>query len=471
MRVPIPVMWMGTQVCKERFLSFAKSTKGEKIMKKNILKSIFMLFIFLVLCSNNGKLTVQAKNKYDKTIFINVKKSSRIIAPVKKGHVKWSVSRPSVLSVKKIAKYQYRITGKKVGQAIVKIKTSKKTYAYRVKVENPRLSKRTASVTVGSKITLKMMGTEAKITWKTSNKKVASIKKISEEQYQVIGRKIGTAKISAKVNGTIRTCTIKVTAKKTNNIPDTTTPVTSNVEKITLNEYSLTLYAGDSYQLYATISPLSAGNKKVTWSSGDPSLVSVTSDGLVKVSSDFNGESGYDIAIRAQCDGKKAVCWVHLPSRREQSKSILTNWIQRNYTSYSNGSYTYAIGRTSGSLLDIWAVNYDTSTKNISLGFARTQENFLCEIEIELSGLNGIFYYYWGESDYNSPSSKTSLPIASFTGYNLKFGYPLSDSASANSRRNSWFRYGMGGWNDIFNMAGLTYRDLGFTGYTAPVSF
>ena len=54
-----------------------------------------------------------------------------------------------------------------------------------------------------------------------------------------------------------------------------------HVESVSLNKSSLSLTKGDSERLIATVSPVNASIKSVTWSSSDTSVAEVSSDGIV----------------------------------------------------------------------------------------------------------------------------------------------------------------------------------------------
>lgn len=81
------------------------------------------------------------------------------------------------------------------------------TYASSIK-----LNKKTATVTVGSSITLtaSVSGKSKTITWSSSNKAIATV-----VNGKVTGKKAGTATITAKANGQTATCKITVKAKLT----------------------------------------------------------------------------------------------------------------------------------------------------------------------------------------------------------------------------------------------------------------
>lgn len=69
-----------------------------------------------------------------------------------------------------------------------------------------KLNKTSAVMTVGTKLTLKMKGTKKKVTWKSSNKQVASVSK----KGVVKAKKKGSAIITATVNKKKYKCKIQV---------------------------------------------------------------------------------------------------------------------------------------------------------------------------------------------------------------------------------------------------------------------
>jgi len=69
-----------------------------------------------------------------------------------------------------------------------------------------RLNKKTAVMTVGTKLKLRVKGTKNKVTWRSSGKKIAAVTK----KGVVTARKKGTVRITAKVNGKKYVCRIQV---------------------------------------------------------------------------------------------------------------------------------------------------------------------------------------------------------------------------------------------------------------------
>ncbi len=103
------------------------------------------------------------------------------------------------------------------------------------------------------------------ITWSSRSPQIASV----DEYGMVTGLRKGNAVIDAKAadgSRTVGSFTVTVAQKPTG---------------MTLNETVMNLVAGKKGQLHATISPASANDKSVTWSSSDPSIVTVNEQGQV----------------------------------------------------------------------------------------------------------------------------------------------------------------------------------------------
>ncbi|MDE6312354.1 MAG: Ig-like domain-containing protein [Lachnospiraceae bacterium] len=138
-----------------------------------------------------------------------------------------------------------------------------------VKATKITLNAKSRELTVGKSITLKVKSVTPKnaskaVTWKTSNKKVATV----NSKGKVTAKKAGSATITAvsKTNKKVTaTCKIKVYAK---------------VNKITLNYTSKKLKEGESFTLKATVSPKKA-KQDVTYRSADTTVATVNSNGKV----------------------------------------------------------------------------------------------------------------------------------------------------------------------------------------------
>ena len=127
-----------------------------------------------------------------------------------KGKVKWSVAKKSVASIKANGA-SVKVKGKKAGTTTITAKVGKKSYKCKLTVKNaPKISKSSISLTKGNSYDLTVTGTASSPKWSTSNKKVATIKKVSARKYRVTAKSSGTATIKAKVNGKTLKCKVSV---------------------------------------------------------------------------------------------------------------------------------------------------------------------------------------------------------------------------------------------------------------------
>ena len=133
------------------------------------------------------------------------------------------------------------------------------------------LSQTTASVAVGASTYLSVFFTPSNatnqlVTWSSSDSSIATV-----SGGQVTGEAIGYAVITAKTadGGKIATCLVTVTA------PIAVTGVTVSPSTLTLS------VGGAAGTLTGTITPANATNKKVTWSSSNTSIASVSFYGQV----------------------------------------------------------------------------------------------------------------------------------------------------------------------------------------------
>lgn len=149
-----------------------------------------------------------------------------------------------------------------------------------------KLNKTSISLNAGKTYTLKATGTKGKITWTSSKKSVATV----SSKGVIKAKKKGTAVITAKYGKKKLTC--KVTVKQP-------------VKSIKLNKTSATLKKGKSLTLKATVFPNNANNKKVTWTSSNKKVATVSSKGVVKAV----GNGTATITVKAKDgSGKKATC-------------------------------------------------------------------------------------------------------------------------------------------------------------------
>ena len=144
-------------------------------------------------------------------------------------------------------------------------------------VPSIKLNKSKGTVYAGKSIQLKakVTGKASKITWKSGNKKIATV----NSKGKVIGKREGITTITATANG--KTAKFKITVKP----------------RIKLNKSKGTVYVGKTIRLKATVNGTS---KKVTWKSGNKKIATVNSKGKV------TGKKAGTTVITANVNGSTA---------------------------------------------------------------------------------------------------------------------------------------------------------------------
>ncbi len=159
---------------------------------------------------------------------------------------------------------------------------------------------------VGDSYSLQYIVTPADtpITFISSDESVVTV----DNMGNVKALKTGTATITAKIDDSHRSiCVINV---KSNTIP---------VTGITLNKTEVEMDVGKTLQLSVTIKPSNATDRKVSWTTSDQSIATVSSKGLVTTK-----KTG-TVTITAQVGGKKAVCLIEVEDAGIPATSITLN--------------------------------------------------------------------------------------------------------------------------------------------------
>lgn len=160
-----------------------------------------------------------------------------------------------------------------------------------IPVQSVSVNPATLSITVGDTAPLTAVITPSdasakEVAWSSSLTSVATVSSTGV----VTATGVGSVVISAVVGGKTGTCTVTVGKR------------IIDVTSVTLDKESLSLEKGDNAQLTATVNPKDATDKTVTWSSSDPSVVSVDQNGRV------SALAGGDAVITAQAGDCKASC-------------------------------------------------------------------------------------------------------------------------------------------------------------------
>ncbi len=187
--------------------------------------------------------------------------------------------------------------------------------------------------------------TNQNVTWTSSNTAVATV----NASGLVTAVATGTATITVKTVDGNKTATSAITVS--------TIPVAS----VAVSPTSASLYAGNTQQLTATVSPTNATNKNVTWSSSNTAVATVNSSGLVtavaagtatitSTTQDGNKTATATITVNPNTNftvyfykpsnwgtGIKIYYWNALPT----GVLATVNWPGVNMTDAGNGWYSY----------------------------------------------------------------------------------------------------------------------------------
>lgn len=221
---------------------------------------------------------------------LNLKGSYTLKATIKgaSGKRVWKSSNPKVATVNSSGK----VYGKATGTTTISVSANGITKTCKITVKKPSLSMTKKSISLYEKgsttLKAKASGATNKVSWKSSNTKIATINSLGK----LTAKKAGKVTITASANGLKKTC--KVTVKKH-------TPVM----KIKLNATMLTLNKIRSFQLKATISPSKATYKQVKWSSSNKKVAAVSTKGKVTAK-----KKGTAYITATTSNGKKVRCKV-----------------------------------------------------------------------------------------------------------------------------------------------------------------
>ena len=162
----------------------------------------------------------------------------------------------------------------------------------------PALNKKSATLTAGKTLQLKMRNTRKKAKWTSSNKEVASVSK----EGLVKAKKSGMTTITAKIGKKKYRCIVKVEKIKVKAVKISgVTPVEE----------------GKRIKLKASVSPFNAENKKIRWSSSDRNVATIDQNGIVtakKEGSTFITAASMDGSGKSICENltvKSAIVCVH----------------------------------------------------------------------------------------------------------------------------------------------------------------
>lgn len=157
-----------------------------------------------------------------------------------------------------------------------------------LKVNNKKVNSKTTTLTVGKTLTVKTTvnpsSAKKSISYKTSNKKIATV----SSKGKVKAVKAGTAKITVTVKGKNNKkksawFKVKVTKKATPTKAPTATSAPGEVEvkSVIVSANPAVIKVGEKAQVTANVQPSNATNKGFVYTSSNPSVASVDKSGVV----------------------------------------------------------------------------------------------------------------------------------------------------------------------------------------------
>lgn len=300
-------------------------------MKKKKSLLCFVLLISLIFTMVYGSVSVNAAPKLNRTKVTLLKGEKTILKVTgSRQKVVWSSSRKSVATVNS----KGQVTAKNKGSATILARVSKKTYKCVVKVETPKLSRTSLTLTEKKSCIIKLTGTTMKVTYSSSNPKIARV----DSKGKIIAVKKGTAVITAKVNTKKFSC--KVTVKAAQKPKPTPTPV----PKPSLSVTTLNMNKGD-------VRNLQVKNFKdlLVWTSDDPAVATVDSKGRVtavnvgttKIQVRDNSSWRGSCTVRVTQTVKKQVEPVLTKGTKAAKKEITNDKGQKEVIDVTVNTYTY----------------------------------------------------------------------------------------------------------------------------------
>lgn len=184
---------------------------------------------------------------------------------------------------------------------------SSQTAQAAAKLKKITLSKQTCVIRKGKKVTLKVKYSPKKVkgtvSWKSSNKKVAAVSK----KGVVTAKKAGKATITAKVKGKKATCSVIVG-----------TPVKS----VKVAAKSVTLTAGSSKAINATVLPKKASVKKLKYTTSNKKVAVVSNKGIITAK-----KQGKAVITAASTDGNNKKAAVKVTVKAKSAKEVAVSGI------------------------------------------------------------------------------------------------------------------------------------------------
>ncbi len=289
--------------------------------------------------------------------------------------VTWSSSDTSVATVDNGT---VKAVGYGTALIIVTTEDGEKKSSCGVTVEKPttpvtgvKLSKNAMTISVGSTDSLTATvspsdATDKSVKWSSSNNDVATV-----VDGAVTGVKEGTAVIIVTTTdgGHVATCTVTV-----EKAPDVPVPVTG----ISLDKGSVSLDAGKTATLTATVSPSNATNKGVVWTSSNTAVATV-SNGVVTA---VNAGTATITAMSMSDSSKTATCAVTVTSSAVSVTGVTLNKTALTLEEGKSATLTANVQPSDATNKAVTWTSGDTSVVTVSNGVVKAVQSGVATVTV-----------------------------------------------------------------------------------------
>lgn len=317
-------------------------------------------------CTITVKNTISL-NKKSYTVYTGTSQNYTLKATTApKGTVTWTSTDPKIAAISSTGK----ITPKKTGKVTITAVSGGVSASCRITVKKPSLSLASKkTIYLKNPITLTVKSSPSgKVTWKSSNKKIAAV----NSKGRITPKKTGTVYISATCNGITKKC--KVTVKK---------------PSISVSMTTLYLFEGNESMLFASSRPNIAAN----WKSSNKKIATVDKNGRVM------GLKAGTASITVSVPGASAKVKV----------VVLKNTYKLNFTKQSlmAGTSTYLYMNGIGNSTQVYFETEDYSSDTVSLSVSGSK----CKITAKNPGKTTVSAYFYTVIDGQTISCRRTCTI------------------------------------------------------------
>ncbi len=240
------------------------------------------------------------------------------------------------------------------GTAVIMVEIGSETFSYRVRVVNPILSDKTKSLYFGQTYTLSVRGGNGKVRWKSSNRKVATVK-----NGVITTKKPGKAVITATRNGLEMQCKLTVL-------------------KPALKNAKVNLQLSQKARLKVL-----GGTEKPKWKSSNPSVVYVNANGAVK------GRKVGKATVTATVNGYTLSCKVAVYSHMLSRSSLTLEAGSSQMLTVSGGSGKVAWKSSNPKVATVNAKGVVTGKSSGTATITATKNGFKlnCKVTVRVTNL------------------------------------------------------------------------------------